>query len=211
MGDYEGASRRTTSRHLSKPSGFWQTIRQDDGETQGPIRRAGVGVRPAQWRLGRGYASAAVRQNASAYMHSASLIKLKIIESTCPNCKQPFDDMLHIFYYCFVAEYVILLLHNLIYYNFGLQLTITPSLILVTEPSHLKDIKADPEVKQVILNLIQSLKNNIYLNFYGKKIFVSPFSSKFCNSLLKRTVHGAFRACNNIYIKIPPANPLLLP
>ena len=27
-----------------------------------------------------------LRLNASAYMHSASLVKLKIIESTCPNC-----------------------------------------------------------------------------------------------------------------------------
>ena len=119
--------------------------------------------------------------------------------------------MLHSFYYCFVAEYTLLLLHNLIYYIFCLQLPITPSLILVTEPSQLKDIKADPEVKQVSLNLILSYKNNIHLKFYGKKIFVSPFSSRFCNSLLKSTVHGAFRACNSIYIKIPPANPLCLP
>ena len=29
--------------------------------------------------------------------------------------------------------------------------------------------------------------------------------------MLKSTVHGAFRACNSIYIKIPPANPSYLP
>ena len=119
--------------------------------------------------------------------------------------------MLHIFYFCFVAEYAILLLHNLIYVNFGLQVPITPSLILVTEPSQLKHIKADLETKQVILNLILSLKNNIHLSFYGKKIYVSPFSSKFCNSLLKRTVHGAYKAYNKKYIKLPPANPTHLP
>ena len=31
------------------------------------------------------------------------------------------------------------------------------------------------------------------------------------NSLLKRMVHGAFRACNKRYIKIPPSNPAFLP
>ena len=119
-------------------------------------------------------------------MHSSSLIKLKVIEGTCPNCN------------CFVAEYAILLLHNLIFYNFGLHLTISPSLILVTEPSQLKDIKADQKVKKLILNLVLSLKNNIHLDFYGKKIFVPPFSSKYHISLLKCTVHGAFRACTKV-------------
>ena len=152
-----------------------------------------------------------LRLNASAYMHSSSLIRLKIIEGTCPNCKQPIDDMLHVWYHCFVAEYAILLLHNPIFYNFGLHLKISPSLILVTEPSQLKDIKADQEVKEVILNLVLSLKNNIHLDFYGKKLFISPFSSRYHSSLLKCTMHGAFRACTKIYIKIPPANPKYLP
>ena len=41
-----------------------------------------------------------LRLNASGYMHCASLIKLRLIESTCSNCKEPLDDMLHVFYYC---------------------------------------------------------------------------------------------------------------
>ena len=63
----------------------------------------------------------------------------------------------------------------------------------------------------MIPNLVLSLKNNIHLDFYKRKLFVSPFSSNYHNSLLKRTVHGAYRACNKVYIKIPPSNPKYLP
>ena len=63
----------------------------------------------------------------------------------------------------------------------------------------------------MILNLVLSLKNNIHLDFYGKKILVSPFSNRYHNSLLKRMVHGAFKACNKKYIKIQRSNPEFLP
>ena len=83
--------------------------------------------------------------------------------------------------------------------------------MLVTEPSQLKNTKADTDIIEVILNLVLSVKNNIHLDFYKNKLFVSPFSSNYLNSLLKRTVHGAYRACNKVYIKIPPSNPKYLP
>ena len=106
--------------------------------------------------------------------------------------------MLHFWYHCYVAEYAILLLHNLIYHNFGIQTTITPSIMLVTEPSQLKPNRIDKEIMDVILNLILALKNNLHLDFYKRKLFVSPFSSNYHNSLLKRTIHTAYKASNKV-------------
>ena len=42
-------------------------------------------------------------------------------------------------------------------------------------------------------------------------MLASPFSTNFHNSLLKRTVHTAYKASSKVYIKIPPANPKFLP
>ena len=143
-------------------------------------------------------------------MVTKSMVKLRIIESKCPNCRLPVADFLHFWFHWFVGSYAILLLHNLIYQNFGLSLTITPSLILVTEDTHLKNLNVNAETKKIILNLILAYKNAIHLDFFTKKLYVSPYCKRYHRNLMKRIVKSAFKAFPQVVINNPPP-PKFLP
>ena len=85
-----------------------------------------------------------------------------------------------------------------------MSLTITPSIILVTEETHLKNLNVSIETKTIILNLILALKNAIHIDFFAKKLYVSPYCKRYHRNLMKRIVRSAFKAYPKVVINNPP-------
>ena len=150
--------------------------------------------------------------NLSAYKPVKSLIKLGVIKKECSNCNMELYNAIHVFFNCYAAKYSIMLIQNVIFFNWKITFQITPDMLLVTCLDKLKNVKALQNIKMGIINLILAYKNLTHLDFYSKKLIVKPTSTIYHTKLIRRVVNLTLKSSKGKGIRIiVPPKPIKMP